>query len=69
MFVTASDRQTATEVAFGMVGETLTFNKFLSERAGYKVYVSENGKVWISDLGNRFEINYENGKTVNVWMD
>ena len=42
-----------------------------SARAGYNVYYSTAKGVaaWISDLGNRLEINLENGETVNIWID
>lgn len=42
-----------------------------SSRAGYPIYRSTfNGcNAWISDLGNRLEINFDNGETVNIWID
>ena len=42
-----------------------------SSRAGYTVYYStaEGVVAWISDLGDRLEINLENGETVNIWID
>ena len=42
-----------------------------SERAGYDVYYStaKGVNAWISDLGNRLEINLENGETVNIWIE
>lgn len=42
-----------------------------SSRAGYDVYFSTNPEVyaWISDLGNRLEVNLQDGSTVNVWID
>lgn len=42
-----------------------------SSRAGYTVYYSTAKGVaaWISDLGDRLEINLENGETVNIWID
>lgn len=42
-----------------------------SSRAGYDVYYStaEGAAAWISDLGDRLEINLENGETVNIWID
>ena len=46
-------------------------NSERSERAGYDIYEStlEGCNSWISDLGNRLEINLENGETVNIWID
>lgn len=40
-----------------------------SQRAGYPVYRSEASEAWISDLGSRIEVNYEDGRTINVWID
>ena len=42
-----------------------------SNRAGYDIYYSTAAGVnaWISDLGNRLEVNMENGETVNIWID
>ena len=42
-----------------------------SNRAGYDIYHSTVAGVnaWISDLGNRLEVNLENGETVNIWID
>ena len=41
-----------------------------SERAGYPIYYSTaNGvNAWISDLGNRLEVNLPDGKSVNIWI-
>ena len=42
-----------------------------STRAGYDVYYSTVAGVaaWISDLGDRLEVNLENGETVTIWFD
>ena len=42
-----------------------------SNRAGYDIYYSTAAGVdaWISDLGDRLEVNMENGETVNIWID
>ena len=39
-----------------------------SARAGYDVYRGRDDDRWISDLGNRLEINLD-GETVNIWID
>lgn len=46
-------------------------NDAQSTAAGYDVYTSTAAGVnaWISDLGNRLEINLENGKTINIWIE
>ena len=42
-----------------------------SNRAGYDIYYSTAAGVdaWISDLGDRLEVNMENGEAVNIWID
>lgn len=43
-----------------------------SRAAGYDIYYStaDGCNDWISDLGNRLEVNYYNsGKTVNIWIE
>lgn len=42
-----------------------------SARAGYDIYTStlDGCTAWISDLSNRLEINLENGKTINIWIE
>ena len=42
-----------------------------SNRAGYGIYEStlDGCNAWISDLGNRLEVNLDNGETVNIWID
>ena len=42
-----------------------------STRAGCDIYYSTSAGVtaWISDLGDRLEVNLENGETVNIWID
>ena len=41
-----------------------------SERAGYAIYKStaEGVNAWISDLGNRLEVN-QDGRSVNIWIE
>ena len=43
----------------------------LSLRAGYDIYLStaDGNCSYISDLGDRLEVNLDNGKTVNIWID
>ena len=48
-----------------------TKNESASERAGYDVYTSnlDGCAAWVSDLGDRLEINLDNGKTINIWIE
>lgn len=42
-----------------------------SENAGYDIFCStcDGVNAWISDLGNRLEINLVTGETVNIWIE
>lgn len=42
-----------------------------SERAGYDIYYStaSDTPAWISDLGNRLEVNLPTGETVTIWIE
>lgn len=42
-----------------------------SNRAGYPVYRSTAGGInaWISDMGDRLEVNLPDGKSVNIWIE
>ena len=41
-----------------------------SERAGYKIYRSSiNHYDYICDLGDRLEVNFADGSTVNIWVE
>lgn len=43
-----------------------------SERAGYAIYRSDifnHYYCYICDLGNRLEINLDDGRTINIWID
>ncbi len=46
-------------------------DKQRSERAGYPIYHStaDGVNAWISDLGNRLEVNLPDGKSVNIWIE
>lgn len=41
-----------------------------SAAAGYDIYTStvEGVAAWISDLGDRLEVNLSDGETVNIWI-
>lgn len=42
-----------------------------SANAGYKIYHTTNPEMnaWISDLGDRLELNYPNGSSENIWIE
>lgn len=46
-------------------------NEMSSTNAGYPIYYStssEHPNNWISDLGNRLEVNFESGESTNIWI-
>lgn len=47
------------------------YDTIRSARAGYPIYHStaDGVNAWISDLGNRMEVNLPDGKTVNIWIE
>lgn len=58
----------AWEILFDFMPEAV-FNKNheKSEAAGYNVYEFANG--YVCDLNTRLEINFNNGKTRNIWIE
>lgn len=72
----ANSRQQAWEMVDEVFPTDYEKAEEASERAGYDVYV-KNGdrcptafcKDWISDLGNRLEVNLSSGKTINIWIE
>lgn len=42
-----------------------------TKNAGYPIYKSTNPEMnaWISDLGDRLELNYPNGHSENIWIE
>lgn len=46
-------------------------DKQRSKRSGYPIYHStaDGVNAWISDLGNRLEVNLPDGKSVNIWIE
>lgn len=45
----------------------------VSYEMGYPIYTStlwgKSCNAWISDLGARLEVNLDDGRTVNIWID
>jgi hypothetical protein len=72
----ASSKAQAWEMANKIFPTDYEKDEGSSARAGYDIYrmrgdwcPSENYYNWISDLGNRLEINLANGETVNIWIE
>ena len=64
-------KQEAWKIADGIFNTDYIKDEHRSKNAGYDIYHSTAAGVnaWISDLGNRLEVNLENGETVNIWID
>lgn len=66
-------KATNVKAAWNMVNELVgicTKNEKRSEGAGYAIYTAvEQPGAWVSDLGNRLEVNLANGETVNVFIE
>lgn len=67
-------RATSKEQAFWLAGK-LTKHDYeydveRSARAGYPIYftVKEGVNEWVSDLGDRLEVNLEDGRSINIWI-
>lgn len=52
------------QIAQAIVG-VLEYDLDGSIRAGYNIFRAEHG--YICDLGDRLEVNLQNGKTLNLW--
>lgn len=64
--VYAKSKSDAFSILDDLVG-IVQADKYLSDRAGYRVYTFDGGTV--SDLNTRLEVNYDDGRTVNIWID
>ena len=64
-------RKAAWEVADSIFNTDYMKDELRSKNAGYDIYHSTASGVnaWISDLGDRLEVNMENGETVNIWIE
>jgi len=64
-----SSSMEAWETVHGIISDVTKTEKG-SARAGYPIYTSDrDGREWVSDLGNRLEVNRANGETVCIWID
>lgn len=67
----ANNREQAWEIANEIFPTDYIKNEAKSERAGYDIYEStaEGVLAWISDLGDRLELNLDNGTTITIWIN
>ena len=63
----ATSGRKAFEKAFEILGAGVEKDEEATKRAGYPIYRSaKNGAEWVSDLGNRLEVNTANGGTITA---
>ena len=67
----ANSRKEAWKIADSIFSTDYMKDERRSKNAGYDIYFTTAAGVnaWISDLGDRLEVNLENGETVNIWID
>lgn len=67
----ANSREQAWREADKLIPTDYIKDEKKSDAAGYDIYYStcEGVNAWISDLGNRLEINLATGETVNIWIE
>lgn len=70
MHIEVGSKDQAFRTANGLVHSDYEYDADRSERAGYPIYYSTIlPDEWISDLGDRLEVNLSGGKTINIWID
>ena len=69
--IRVSTKKEAWRVADALFPGDYEKNSLLSDRAGYPVYQSTAiySDSRISDLGDRLELNFDNGDSLNIWID
>lgn len=65
---------TSTNEAWGLAtevfGVSCSIDQTATDIAGYKIFRGNtDAACWISDLGNRLELNMSDGSTINIWID
>lgn len=68
MKLTVTSHKDAMEMAKACMGDIYR-DANDSERAGYDIWRTYQRGHWLSDLGDRLEINFDDGETVNIWID
>lgn len=68
--ITVENYEQAWVKAAEILGCSFYYDKVASEDAGYPVHKGDSEvNCWISDLGNRLEVNMSNGSTINIWIE
>lgn len=69
MKITVKTHDEAIAVAKTMLeGQLFVKDGERSQRAGYTIYVTEKENEWVSDLGDRLEVNH-GAESMNIWID
>ena len=77
-YVVCGSRTRAAEIGHRLTGCTWgdwVYDSFKSSRAGYSIFTFRDEPEfdvaggYVCDLGDRFEINYPDGETINVWYE
>lgn len=68
--MTVANKEQAFTIANGLVHHDYDYDVQRSKKAGYPIYFTTMPGIneWISDLGNRLEVNLCNGRTFNIWV-
>ena len=66
----AQNIKEAWQAAGAILGTDYIIDDTSSNRAGYSIYRStqEDNNGYICDLGDRLEVNLQNGKSYNIWI-
>lgn len=69
--IKVSSRNEAWGLAIRLFPTDYTADMERSSKAGYPIYfTTEKGvNAWISDLGDRLQLNYPNGSTESIWVE
>ena len=68
--IIAKNEREAWKMAAEIFGCSYERDEEASQRAGYSIYRGNTDvNCWISDLGNRLELNMSNGSTICIWIE
>lgn len=69
MVITVKTKEEAFDIARAMLdGKELFEDTDRTERAGHPIWATEMSYEWVSDLGDRLEVN-QHADSVNIWID
>lgn len=66
--IMVTEKKEAFDIAYLMIDKSeYCYDENSSKNAGYPIYVAENNS-YICDLDSRLEVNMNNGKSKNIWI-